>query len=353
MERITMSIDEKLAREFDVLIGVRGYTSRSEAMRDLLRREVEASRVAQDAHAYCVASLSYVYNHHERDLAERLTEAQHAQHELVVAGTHCPPRSRALPRNADPERADEGSARARRSRAGGARRAPRPDQRHHRRSRRRPRAQGRRLSPPSRPAAPDPAVLTYRMAPRRSEACRASGTGVALGIITKTIPTAALPIEWTGMDDFPTAWAALCGFAFLLGARHGFDADHLATIDGLARYNAASRPRLAQSAGLLFSLGHGAVVIAVAVAAVALAGQLADTGVARRARCGDFRGVPVRPRVRQRARGASGCAWRGRASRRASRDGSSVACSASTVRGAWRASARCSRSRSIRSRRQR
>jgi len=75
------------------------------------------------------------------------------------------------------------------------------------------------------------------------------------------------------MDDFPTAWTALCGFAFLLGARHGFDADHLATIDGLARYNAASHPRLAQSAGLLFSLGHGAVVIAVTVAAVALAGH--------------------------------------------------------------------------------
>ena len=62
------------------------------------------------------------------------------------------------------------------------------------------------------------------------------------------------------MDSIPTVWAALCGLAFALGARHGFDADHLATIDGLARYSAASRPRLARSAGLLFSLGHGAVV---------------------------------------------------------------------------------------------
>ena len=88
MERITMSIDERLAHEFDALIAQRGYTSRSEAMRDLLRREVEAGRMAQDARAFCVASLSYVYNHHERDLAERLTEAQHAQHELVVAATH-------------------------------------------------------------------------------------------------------------------------------------------------------------------------------------------------------------------------------------------------------------------------
>ena len=38
MERITMSIEEQLAREFDELIAARGYTSRSEAMRDLLRR---------------------------------------------------------------------------------------------------------------------------------------------------------------------------------------------------------------------------------------------------------------------------------------------------------------------------
>ena len=73
------------------------------------------------------------------------------------------------------------------------------------------------------------------------------------------------------MDSIPTVWAALCGLAFALGARHGFDADHLATIDGLARYSAASRPRLARSAGLLFSLGHGAVVLAVVAAAVQLA----------------------------------------------------------------------------------
>lgn len=88
MERITMSLDEKLAQEFDALIRARGYASRSEAMRDLLRREVEASRQSRDAKARCVASLSYVYNHHERRLAERLTEAQHAHHDLVVATMH-------------------------------------------------------------------------------------------------------------------------------------------------------------------------------------------------------------------------------------------------------------------------
>lgn len=89
MERITMSIDEGLAREFDALIAERGYASRSEAMRDLLRREVESRRIAAGPDkTYCVASFSYVYNHHTRDLAERINAAQHARHDLVVATMH-------------------------------------------------------------------------------------------------------------------------------------------------------------------------------------------------------------------------------------------------------------------------
>ncbi len=68
-------------------------------------------------------------------------------------------------------------------------------------------------------------------------------------------------------------WAGLCVLAFTLGLRHGMDADHLATIDGLARRNAKRNPALARLAGTLFSLGHGIVVIAVAVAASVLTHQ--------------------------------------------------------------------------------
>jgi len=88
MERITMTIDEALARDFDNLIAKRGYGSRSEAMRDLLRREIEGDRVEHDARGHCIASFSYVYDHHVRDLAERLTAAQHEHHDLVVATMH-------------------------------------------------------------------------------------------------------------------------------------------------------------------------------------------------------------------------------------------------------------------------
>jgi len=57
----------------------------------------------------------------------------------------------------------------------------------------------------------------------------------------------------------------LLAVALTLGLRHGFDADHLAAIDGMTRFNAIERPRLARRTGLWFSLGHGAVVMAVAM----------------------------------------------------------------------------------------
>ena len=69
------------------------------------------------------------------------------------------------------------------------------------------------------------------------------------------------------MDALPATWTALCVLAFVLGLKHGFDADHLATIDGLTRYNARANPALARVAGALFSLGHGVVVMLVALVA--------------------------------------------------------------------------------------
>jgi high-affinity nickel-transport protein len=72
------------------------------------------------------------------------------------------------------------------------------------------------------------------------------------------------------MDALPATWTALCAIAFVLGLKHGFDADHLATIDGLTRYNARTNPRLAKVAGALFSLGHGVVVLSVAFVAGSL-----------------------------------------------------------------------------------
>lgn len=75
------------------------------------------------------------------------------------------------------------------------------------------------------------------------------------------------------LASLPQDWPALALLVFGLGLKHGFDADHLATIDGLARYNARARPRLARYGGALFSIGHGAVVLAIGSIVSLLAGH--------------------------------------------------------------------------------
>ncbi|THD63888.1 nickel-responsive transcriptional regulator NikR [Phenylobacterium sp.] len=88
MQRVTISIDETLGEEFDALIADQGYQSRSEAVRDLVRHAVEGRRLDHQEDGFCVASLSYVYDHETRDLAQRLVEIQHDHHDLVVATMH-------------------------------------------------------------------------------------------------------------------------------------------------------------------------------------------------------------------------------------------------------------------------
>jgi CopG family nickel-responsive transcriptional regulator len=86
MQRFTISLQDELAHAFDEFIASRGYANRSEAVRDLIRARLEATRAGGGGH--CVASLSYVYNHDERELTERLAARQHAQHDLTVASMH-------------------------------------------------------------------------------------------------------------------------------------------------------------------------------------------------------------------------------------------------------------------------
>ena len=80
------------------------------------------------------------------------------------------------------------------------------------------------------------------------------------------------------MHDFPTDWGALCALVLLLGMRHGLDADHLAAIDGLTRVSARRRQPHSRYCGALFSLGHGAVVLVIALLAGALGAKWVPPG---------------------------------------------------------------------------
>lgn len=88
MERLTISLDNQLSKQFDDLMHARGYTNRSEAMRDLIREKLEAERLKEWNEGACVATLSYIYDHHESDLASRITSVQHNHHDLTLSSMH-------------------------------------------------------------------------------------------------------------------------------------------------------------------------------------------------------------------------------------------------------------------------
>jgi CopG family nickel-responsive transcriptional regulator len=88
MERITISLDTALADEFDQFITQHGYRNRSEAVRDLIRLKLESERLEKERKGHCVGTLTYVYNHEERELARRLTTLQHEHHDLAVSTLH-------------------------------------------------------------------------------------------------------------------------------------------------------------------------------------------------------------------------------------------------------------------------
>ena len=88
MERFTISLDDRLAEQFDAWMARRAYANRSEAVRDLLRAELGKAQLGSARGKHCVACLSYVFNHHERDLAERLTALHHTHHDLSISTMH-------------------------------------------------------------------------------------------------------------------------------------------------------------------------------------------------------------------------------------------------------------------------
>ena len=77
LERIGVSLDKDLLSKFDDLIGKRGYQSRSEALRDLVRRELSEERLG-DPKAKGVAAVFLVYDHHSTKLTDKLIGLQHS-----------------------------------------------------------------------------------------------------------------------------------------------------------------------------------------------------------------------------------------------------------------------------------
>jgi len=87
-ERFTVSVEPGLAQDFDAFMKRKGYRNRSEAVRDLIRGALATERLDPEQDGACVGVLSYMYDHHERELSKRLTQAHHAHYNLTVTTLH-------------------------------------------------------------------------------------------------------------------------------------------------------------------------------------------------------------------------------------------------------------------------
>lgn len=84
--RFGVSLEHELLDAFDEICHARGYASRSEAIRDLIRATLAEASWGQNGQGS--GSLTLIYDHHKHDLARRLIAIQHDHHELIVATMH-------------------------------------------------------------------------------------------------------------------------------------------------------------------------------------------------------------------------------------------------------------------------
>jgi CopG family nickel-responsive transcriptional regulator len=87
LTRISISLESALLEAFDRHIGAKSYATRSEAIRDLIRDRLVREE-AESASGEQVAIVTLVYDHHARELANRLIDKQHHHHDLVVSSLH-------------------------------------------------------------------------------------------------------------------------------------------------------------------------------------------------------------------------------------------------------------------------
>jgi CopG family transcriptional regulator, nickel-responsive regulator len=84
--RFGVSLEKSLLDKFDRLIRGRRYTNRSEALRDLIRQELIKKTWAEDREV--AGAVTFLFDHHQRDLLNRITDIQHDYQSLIVSTQH-------------------------------------------------------------------------------------------------------------------------------------------------------------------------------------------------------------------------------------------------------------------------
>jgi CopG family nickel-responsive transcriptional regulator len=90
MENITrfgVSIEPELLKKFDKSIKKKGYSNRSEALRDLIRKNIVIEE-STEPDAEALGTLTMIYDHHSGPLTSKLLELQHDHHHEILTTTH-------------------------------------------------------------------------------------------------------------------------------------------------------------------------------------------------------------------------------------------------------------------------
>ena len=88
LTRFGISIDQQLLDSFDQLIAGKGYVNRSEAIRDMIRNALVEEQIDRADTTPTVGTVTLVYDHHTRDLSDKLTEHQHSHHDAIISALH-------------------------------------------------------------------------------------------------------------------------------------------------------------------------------------------------------------------------------------------------------------------------
>ncbi|MCJ2533751.1 MAG: nickel-responsive transcriptional regulator NikR [Candidatus Thermoplasmatota archaeon] len=90
MEKITrfgVSIEPDLLNKFDKIIKKKGYKNRSEAIRDIIRKNLIAE-TTEDPNSEAIGTLTMIYDHHAGNLTNKLLDLQHHHHKEILTTTH-------------------------------------------------------------------------------------------------------------------------------------------------------------------------------------------------------------------------------------------------------------------------
>jgi CopG family nickel-responsive transcriptional regulator len=84
--RFGVSLEKSLLDRFDLLIREKQYTNRSEALRDMIRREL-VQREWQGG-SDVAGAITLIYDHHKRDVMSKVTDTQHMFQEAIISTQH-------------------------------------------------------------------------------------------------------------------------------------------------------------------------------------------------------------------------------------------------------------------------